>query len=365
MVIKANILNEHHFSLQVYKIKIRFRKDVPNFAKNLNMLCIDNVSLEPYFNQAVEEYFLKNFDENIFMLWRNNNAIIVGKHQNTLAEINVDYVKEKGIKVVRRLTGGGAVYHDLGNINYTFIMGYGEEGARVDFKKYNQPIIDVLDSLGVKAHFSGRNDILIDDQKFSGNAEHIYHQKQRVLHHGTLLYASEIKDISDALNVNPLKFEGKARKSVRSRVTNISSHLKEDIGVDNFSQKVMDHIVEMYPDAKPYALTEADKNAIQKLADEKYSTWEWNYGYSPKYGLKKGVKTSGGHIEVHMNVDKGYITDIEFFGDYFVNRDPDTVVKALIGKEHREDVILQTLLEVKSSEYFSNISEEELLLAFF
>lgn len=329
------------------------------------MLCIDNQSIEPYFNQAVEEYFLKNSDENIFMLWRNDNAIIVGKHQNTLAEINVDKVKEREIKVVRRLTGGGAVFHDLGNVNYTFIMGYGAEGAKVDFKKYNQPIIDVLANLGVKAHFSGRNDILIDDQKFSGNAEHIYHQKQRVLHHGTLLYASNVKDISDALKVNPLKFEGKARKSVVSRVTNISSHLKEDIGVEAFRQRVMMHITKLYPDAVPYTLTETDKREIQKLADEKYSTWEWNYGYSPKYGLKKGVKTNGGHVEVHLNVDKGLITDLDVFGDFFVNRDIEPLVESLKGVEHREDAVLAKLKEMQSSSYFNNISEEELLEAFF
>lgn len=329
------------------------------------MLCIDSFSTEPYFNQAVEEYFLKNFDENIFMLWRNNNAIIVGKHQNTLAEINVDKVKERDIKVVRRLTGGGAVFHDLGNVNYTFIMSYGDEGAKVDFKKYNQPIIDVLANLGVKAEFSGRNDILIDGQKFSGNAEHIYHQKQRVLHHGTLLYASEIQDISDALNVNPLKFEGKARKSVRSRITNISSHLKEDIGVDEFRKKVMDHIVTLYPDAQPYTLTHEDKIAIEKLSDEKYSQWEWNYGYSPKYGLKKGVKTEGGHVEVHLNVDKGHISELEIFGDFFVNRDLDEVKTALLDVEHREEAVLQKLKEIGSSKYFNNISEEELVKAFF
>lgn len=329
------------------------------------MLCIDNQSIEPYFNQAVEEYFLKNSDENIFMLWRNDNAIIVGKHQNTLAEINVDNVKERNIKVVRRLTGGGAVFHDLGNVNYTFIMGYGAEGAKVDFKKYNQPIIDVLANLGVKAHFSGRNDILIDDQKFSGNAEHIYHQKQRVLHHGTLLFASNVKDISDALKVNPLKFEGKARKSVVSRITNISSHLKEDIGVEAFRQRVMMHITKLYPDAVPYTLTETDKREIQKLADEKYSTWEWNYGYSPKYGLKKGVKTNGGHVEVHLNVDKGLIIDLDIFGDFFVNRDIEQLVTSLKGVEHREEAVLAKLKEMQSSSYFNNISEEELLEAFF
>ncbi|AEV31519.1 lipoyltransferase and lipoate-protein ligase [Owenweeksia hongkongensis DSM 17368] len=329
------------------------------------MLCIDNPYIEPYFNQAVEEYLLKNSDENIFMLWRNDNAIIVGKHQNTLAEINVDNVKERDIKVVRRLTGGGAVFHDLGNLNYTFIMGYGEEGAKVDFKKYNQPIIDVLAGLGVKAHFSGRNDILIDEQKFSGNAEHIYHQKQRVLHHGTLLYASNVKDISDALKVNPLKFEGKARKSVVSRVTNISSHLKDDIGVEAFRQEVMMHITKLYPDAEPYTLTETDKREIQELADEKYSQWHWNFGYSPKYGLKKGVKTLGGHVEVHLNVDKGLITDLDIFGDFFVNKDIEPLVEGLKGVEHREDAVLQKLKDLRSSAYFNNISEEELMEAFF
>lgn len=329
------------------------------------MLYILNKSLDPYFNQATEEYFLKNFDENVFMLWQNDFTIVVGKHQNTLAEINVEHTKQRGIRVVRRLTGGGAVYHDLGNLNYTFIMGYGEEGAKVDFKKYNQPIIDVLAKLGVDAAFSGRNDILIGDQKFSGNAEHIFHQKQRVLHHGTLLYASEIQDISDALNVNPLKFEGKARKSVRSRVTNISSHLKEDIGVTKFGEQVMAHITTLYPDAVPYELTLVDKMAIQKLADEKYSQWHWNYGYSPKYGLKKGVKTPGGHVEVHLNVEKGLISEVAIFGDFFVNKDLEPLIEALKGKEHRPETLLGALKELKSSEYFSNVSEEELLEAFF
>ncbi len=329
------------------------------------MLCINNASLDPFFNQATEEYFLKNTNENIFMLWQNDNTIVVGKHQNTLAEINIDHVKEKNINVVRRLTGGGAVFHDLGNLNYTFIMGYGEEGAKVDFKKYNQPIIDVLASLGVEAAFSGRNDILIDGLKFSGNAEHIYHQKQRVLHHGTLLYASEIQDISDALRVNPLKYEGRARKSVKSRVTNISSHLSNDIGVKQFGETVMAHITKLYPDAIPYQISEQDTEAIKKLADEKYSQWHWTYGYSPKYGLKKGIKTQGGHIEVHLNVAKGIITEISIFGDFFVNKDLDELVNSMVGVEHREEAILSHLIRMKSEEYFTNISAEELVEAFF
>ena len=183
------------------------------------MLCIKNDNTNPYFNLAAEEYVLRNFKENCFMLWRNRPSIIVGKHQNTLAEINVDYVKEKNIDVVRRLSGGGAVFHDLGNLNFTFIKNAEKEEALVDFKKYVEPVLEVLQHLGVNAKFEGRNDIMIDGKKISGNAEHVF--KKRVLHHGTLLFSSQMADLSNALKVNPLKYQDKGGKSVRSRVTNL------------------------------------------------------------------------------------------------------------------------------------------------
>ena len=191
------------------------------------MLLINNTSTNAYFNLAMEEYFLKNTTEDVFMLWRNESAIIVGKNQNTLSEINYEYVKENNIKVVRRQSGGGAVFHDLGNINFTFISC--NDNSFSDFKRFTMPIIECLEDLNIHAEFSGRNDLLIDNQKFSGNAQ--YNYKNKVMHHGTLLFSSQINDLSSALKVKPSKFEGKGVKSVKSRVTNISNHLKKSMTI--------------------------------------------------------------------------------------------------------------------------------------
>jgi len=186
------------------------------------MLIINDLRTDPYFNLAAEEYALKNFKADCFMLWRNEPSIIVGKHQNTLAEINLDYVKKRNIKVGRRLSGGGAVFHDLGNLNFTFISTGAQENRLVDFRRFTMPILEVLQNLGIEAVFEGRNDLTIHGRKFSGNAEHVW--KNRILHHGTLLFSSVLTDLSEALKVDPLKFRDKAVKSIRSRVTNISKH---------------------------------------------------------------------------------------------------------------------------------------------
>ena len=320
------------------------------------MLCIKNTSQEPYFNMACEEYFFKNFEEDIFMLWRNNNAIIVGKHQNTLAEINLENVKERGIKVVRRLSGGGAVFHDLGNLNFTFIMN-GENEKLVDFKKYTQPIIDILQKIGVDAKLEGRNDLTIDGKKFSGNAVHVV--KSRFIQHGTLLFESIMEDLSQALKVNPLKFKDKSVKSVRSRVTNINEHLQEPISLDKFTDMIIEHIMEMYPDSRMYDITEEDRRQIQKLADEKYSTWEWNFGYKAKYNFEKMIKTKGGHIEFHLDVQEGNIENIKIFGDFFNTKDVKEVEEALIGVRHDEKHVVEALKNYKIDEYFNNTTIDE------
>jgi lipoate-protein ligase A len=296
------------------------------------------------------------------MLWRNEPAIIVGKHQNTLAEINQDYVKENMIKVVRRLSGGGAVFHDLGNLNFTFIAS-GENHQLVDFRKFTQPILEVLQKLEIEARFEGRNDLTIDGRKFSGNAEHVH--KNRVLHHGPLLFSSQMADLSSALKVDPDKFQDKAVKSVRSRVTNISEHLKMPLTVLEFRDLVLKHVMESTPGAELYSFTQDDIAAIARLRDEKYITWDWNFGYSPKYNFRKTVKTNGGKLEVTLEVVNGTIEKARFFGDYFNKLDPVDIEQALTGTLHNETAIRKRLKDFEIPDYFLKISSEELITSLF
>ena len=314
------------------------------------MLLINNTNTNAYFNLAMEEYFLKNTNEDIFLLWQNENSIIVGKNQNTLSEINYDYVKENNIKVVRRLSGGGAVFHDLGNINFTFISC--NDNSFSDFKKFTMPIVEALKELNVHAEFSGRNDLLIDGQKFSGNAQ--YNYKNKVMHHGTLLFSSEINDLSNALKVKPSKFQGKSVKSVKSRVTNISSHLDKKMTVLEFKDYLMDFINKRDENSHFYELNDKDVESINKLVEEKYSTWEWNFGYSTKYSLYNEVKYPGGNLEFSLDVHDGLIKDIKFFGDFFGKEDISFIENKLRNVKHNEYSIKSALEDVDINNYFLN-----------
>jgi lipoate-protein ligase A len=326
------------------------------------MLIIRRHNTDPYFNLATEEYVLKEIKDDSFMLWRNAPSIIVGKHQNTLSEINLDYVKEHDIKVVRRLSGGGAVFHDLGNLNFTFTM-QGESNL-IDFKKYTEPILDVLINLGIDARFEGRNDLTIDGKKFSGNAMHIW--KNKVLSHGTLLFSSHMPDLSKALNADPLKFTDKAVKSVRSRVTNISEHLKTPMDVMDLSTLIEKYIMEKYPDAILYDLTEEDHQRIREMVRTKYGTWEWNFGYSPKYNFRKVLRTqNSGTLEFAIDVVDGTIRDLRIFGDYFSLCETEVIENVLKNVPHSEVKIREALKPYNISDYFNNLTIEEFLEGMF
>lgn len=321
------------------------------------MLLINNLDTNPYFNLAMEEYFLRNTTEDLFILWRNENAIIVGKNQNTLSEINYEYVKENNIKVVRRQSGGGAVFHDLGNINFTFISC--NDNSFSDFKRFTIPIIEALKSLNIHTEFSGRNDLLIKNQKISGNAQ--YNYKNKVMHHGTLLFSSQINNLSSALKVKPSKFEGKGVKSVKSRVTNISQHLEKNMNVLEFKEYLMSFINNKDKNNHFYELSKHDINEINKLVKEKYSTWEWNFGHSPKYSLNNEVKYPGGNIEFSLNVEKGLIKEIKFFGDFFGKKEVSYIEDLLKNVKHNESCIKDALNNIDINDYFLNCNIDILI----
>jgi len=326
------------------------------------MRYIDNNCTDPYFNLALEEYLLREVNGEYFVLWRDEPCIVVGKNQNTLSEINEEYIKKHDIKVVRRQSGGGAVFHDLGNLNFTFIVE--DDGKKFnDFKTFVIPIIGVLNELGVKAEFSGRNDLLIDGKKFSGNAQCKY--KNRVMHHGTLLFSSDIVNLSDALISKPIKFSDKAVKSVSSRITNISEHLQESFSVIDFKNKIFEYIGREEKDKVITTLDNEEIEAVKNLVKTKYETWQWNFGQSPKYNFYNEKKLSAGTIELSIDVEKGIMQHIRIFGDFFGEGNIEDIEKALIGKKHNTEEIHRVIDNINIKNYFGNVSKQELLSLFF
>ena len=312
----------------------------------------------PHHNLAVEAYLLQHSDEDIFMLWQNDNSIIIGRHQNTLAEINYEYVQQEHITVARRLTGGGAVFHDLGNLNFSFIQNIQPGDREINFVKYLQPIVEALHALGVNATFSGRNDLLVDDKKISGNAMAFY--GNRVLEHGTLLFSTLQNRLAQALKVDPSKFDDKAVKSVRSRVTNISEHLLRPMTVLEFKDFLMDFILKQNQMQELDELSSDELAAIAELEKQQFATWEWNYGQSPKYAYNRKIRTKGGSIEATMDVKNGRISDLRFYGDFFSRRNPEELAALLLGTPHTHEAIAAKLESLPIGDYFNNVTAEEL-----
>ncbi len=314
------------------------------------MLYIDNRETDPHRNLALEEYLFFQKTEEIFMLWQNRSSIIIGKSQNAMAEIDYTYVTKENIPVVRRLSGGGAVYHDLGNLNFTYIVNRDGFG---DYTGFTKTLRNFLESLGLSAEVSGRNDVLINGRKFSGNAQ--YSHRGRLLHHGTILIGADMSCLGAALRPDEAKIRSKGVKSVQSRVVNLSELLPIDAVA--FRRAFEAYVLET-ENVQPYILSEADMSAVEKLYTEKYSTFAWNFGYSPKYSFHTKHRFPGGGVEVYLDIRDGIILDAKIYGDFLADAAP--LAEKICGVQHSADALRLVL----TGETLGIIGEEELLQCF-
>ena len=315
------------------------------------LLILDHQTTSPDWNLAAEEYLLTRFTDSVFRLWRNAPSIIVGRHQNSWEEVNVPYIRQHHIPVIRRLSGGGAVFHDLGNINYSFIV---LDAGDFDFSFFTGPIIRALRALGVDAGPSGRNDISIGEEKISGGAQ--FRSGGVTLHHGTLLFDADLDVLSRALRPSEDKFQSKAIKSIRSRVCNIKPHLKEPLPVIEFQERIVSGIEGL----EPLALNVLALEEAERLALGKYSAWEWNYGESPRFSERKKMRFPWGGVEALLLIDEGRIAECSFYGDYFGSGDYAPLLSRLMGVQYTKKRIANALAGFDTSNIFTGSMSEDI-----
>ncbi len=325
------------------------------------MWFVDNEKVtDPRVNLAIEEHLLRTFDteEDILLFYINQPSIIIGRNQNTIEEINQEYVEKNGIIVVRRLSGGGAVYHDLGNLNFSFITQNQAENIH-NFRKFTAPVIEVLREMGVPAELSGRNDIVVDGRKISGNAQYI--AGRRMVSHGTLLLNSDLEQVVEALNVKASKIESKGIKSVRSRVANICEFLPEPVDMETFRLRLLHGIFGGAENVRQYHLTREDWDNIHRLTAERYGTWEWNYGHSPAFNVQKTQRFAMGEIDARIDVERGMIRSVIFYGDFIGEKDSAELAEKLTGVRYERSSLETALQGVDLSRYFAGLSLPEFL----
>ena len=298
------------------------------------MYCLSLESTDPFFNLAVEEYLLKNRDEDFFILSINDPSVIIGKHQVAHREINTEYITEYGIPVIRRITGGGTVFHDHGNLNFTFIA-RSTTGKQVDFRKYTLPVIGFLESLGVSADFAGKSDLKVNGYKISGNAEHVY--RERVLHHGTLLFSTSLNVLKNSIRQNKSGYTTRAVRSSPSSVMNLCEIIRQIKNINEFRSLLLGFILNYQPGNSITALTEEQISAITALAGSKYRTWEWNYAYGPEYYFTNQFEIRGVQYLCRLDVKDGIIHGCDITGPGVMA----DICKKLIGFRHMPSDIFE------------------------
>jgi lipoate---protein ligase len=324
--------------------------------KLTNMLCFISPQNDPHFNLASEEYFLKMTDKELFVLYINNPAIVAGKHQNLLGEINTEWVRAHKIILARRLSGGGTVYQDEGNLNFSFISNC-PNLEDISYKRFTFPIVLALKSLGINAEYSGRNDLLLNNKKISGNAMHIF--KKRVLCHGTLLFNAELKNLSSALKIKQDRYFDKSIKSIPSKVVNISEFLPNSLSMCEFSNMIFAETLKYLDSPIPYKLNETEESEIRRLSQEKYSTWEWILGYSPKYIFRNEIFLNGQIVKFELNVEKGIIRSYNFMDNDHINGDITFIFNHLLNSVHDFKALIELLTNAELKNLLKDISVEE------
>lgn len=319
-------------------------------------------------NLATEQYLLEKYmlAEPLVLFYIQEPCVIVGRNQNVRAEVDLDYAKEKNITVTRRLSGGGAVYDDLGNLSFSFVLPI-ENQKLGDFSSFTQPIIQALHKMGAQnAQVGGRNDLLIDGKKFSGNA--VYTKNKKMYAHGTLMFDVDLDEVNRVLTVSKQKLISNGVKSVRKRVTNLKPYLAEayqKISTEEFRDLLLLHLFNAKHlsdiKAKEYLLTDTDQQTIHQLVTDVYANEHWIFGEEPQYTLKRTGKYAGGFIELHLTIDQNKIVNIAFYGDYFQLKDPVDLVQQLKGMIYEKKVLALFLHSFNISDYFLNITNQEFL----
>lgn len=321
------------------------------------MKFIDNQGItDPRINLAIEEYALKNLPDHddYLLFYINEPSIIIGKNQNTIEEINASYVEENSIHIVRRLSGGGAVYHDLGNLNFSFITN--DDGQSFhNFRKFTEPVVQALKKLGVEAELTGRNDIQVGERKISGNAQ--YSTKGRMFSHGTLLFNSEMENVVSALKVNAEKIQSKGIKSIRSRVANIAEFLEQEMTIEEFRLAIL-HSIFDGGEVEEYKLTASDWDNIHALSRSRYQSWDWNYGKSPKSNFRQSKRFDIGTVEVQLDIEKGRIKEAKIYGDFFGVRDVAELEELLKDTPYDRPSVSALLADVHIQEFFGNLDRD-------